>query len=445
MTKYSITEDENFPWVSVMRIDTDDSIDISDSNFNITIKDQLEYFVADHVVDGSTFELEELFKKDTIPTLEISNEATVYERIPCLDCGGKGYTTCTVCDGLGYYYKTLSIFKKMCPACGDSIQQGSGKVTCETCGGTGEASTMCDNRPLFTEVHRSNVSSYNNSDYASLIKNGVQFWLDGANRKTMYVRFVPKGRSTSNPTGYVVWNPIREDYVSAGYVGFTVANFNISLNASESLRFDSFLLPKVVMGNPEPSADYKPIDSYVETPGHILSGSIRTDYDWNGDGGGLDNLYVNYTTEDLSGNSAFIYVQEQTNGTEYTTNSYTAKPEYVQTKYIVKSSAYLSDYLVDGVTDDLYESTSDEIVSAYRGVDFTTSGVKSYLYDECTQNEIELPFTMEKTKIPGFEFLSADGECVSADLYRYEIVQSIESALCSGGVNGNQVRLQVEI
>lgn len=460
MATYSIKEDENFPWVNLITINSYSDIDISNSVFNITVKDQLEYFVADHIREGSTFELEELFKKDTIPSLEISNNSTVYERQPCFECNGKGYVTCTACGGLGYYYEPLAKYRTLCTACGGSAQyappydwiglKGCGSVSCEACDGTGEAFTVCDHKPMYTEVYKSNISSYNNSDYDSLVKNGIQFWVDGVNKKTMYIRVVSKGQSTSNPNGYIQWNPARDDYVSAGYVGFTIANFNVTLNGYERLNFNAFNIPKVVMGTPIPSANYEPVSSYVESSGHIISGAIRTNYDWNNDYHGLDNLFVNYTTEGLEGNSAYIYKQKPLDDDTYSANwkSYVSatKPNYLQTKYIVKSSAYLNDYLVSGITDDLYESIpGEEPVTAYRGFEFTTSSVKSYLYDEYTHKKIKLPFTMNKTEIPGFEFISANGECISADLYCYEIIQSIEDSSCSGKIRKNQVKLELEI
>ena len=89
MATYSITEDPKWEWVKLITINTNRDIDISSEFFNITVKDQLEYFVADHIKNGSTFELEELFKKDTFPTLEISNNAVQYARQRCFTCTTK--------------------------------------------------------------------------------------------------------------------------------------------------------------------------------------------------------------------------------------------------------------------------------------------------------------------------------------------------------------------
>jgi hypothetical protein len=464
MATYSIKEDENFPWVNLITINSNRDIDISNEVFNITVKDQLEYFVADHIKEGSTFELEELFKKDTIPTLEISNNSTVYEQQKCFDCNGSGYVTCSAFGGLGYYYQPLAKYRTLCTACGGEPsgtgypswvgKKGSGLVYCESCEGTGEAYTVCEPvRPMYTEVYKSNVSGYNNSDYDSLVHNGIQFWVDGVNKKTMYIRVVAKGKSTSNTAGYVQWSPASDQYFSAGYVGFTIANFNITLNTSERLNFNSFNIPKIVMGTPVPDTDEynPPLSSYYELTGHIISGAIRTNYDWNDDYHGIDNLFVNYTTEDMAGNSANEYSQYPLDDDTYSAHWKTSAhiitpPKYLQRKYIVKSSAYLNDYLVSGITEDLYDTTSpDDVVTAYRGMNFTSANVKSYLKDEYTNKKILLPYDMTTTKIPNFKYIDSNNHCISGDLYCYEIIQSIEDSSCSGKIRKNQVKLELEI
>lgn len=463
MATYSIKEDENFPWVNLITINSNRDIDISNEVFNITVKDQLEYFVADHIKEGSTFELEELFKKDTYPTLEISNNSTVYEQQNCFTCNGTHRVVCSACGGKGYYYTPLAKTRTICSSCGPGPDdpaipwigtKGSGYYDCPDCT-DGHAYTVCEPvRPMYTEVYKSNVSGYNNSDYDSLVHNGIQFWVDGVNKKTMYIRVVSKGKSTTNSAGYIQWNPVSAAYYPVGYVGFTIANFNITLNNYERLVFNSFNLPKVVMGTPVPDSDeYNPdtISSYAELTGHIISGAIRTNYDWNDDYHGIDNLFVNYTTEDKAGNSTNEYTQYPVDDDTYSANwktlVTTARPNYLQRKYIVKSSAYLTDYLVNGSAFDLYESVpEEECVTATRGFEFTNSSVKSYLYDEYTHKKLKLPFTMNTLPvIPSAHFLESNGEYVYDDLYCYEIIQSIEDSSCSGKIRKNQVKLELEI
>jgi hypothetical protein len=270
----------------------------------------------------------------------------------------------------------------------------------------------------------------------------------------MYIRVVSKGKSTTNSAGYIQWNPVSAAYYPVGYVGFTIANFNITLNNYERLVFNSFNLPKVVMGTPIPDSDeYNPetVSSYAELTGHIISGAIRTNYDWNDDYHGIDNLFVNYTTSSKDGNTYNEYKQYPVDDDTYSANwktlVTTARPNYLQRKYIVKSSAYLTDYLVNGSAFDLYESVPEEVcVTATRGFEFTNSSVKSYLYDEYTQKKLKLPFTMNTLPvIPSAHLLESNGEYVYDDLYCYEIIQSIEDSSCSGKIRKNQVKLELEI
>lgn len=424
MATYSITEDPKWEWVKLITINTNRDIDISSEFFNITVKDQLEYFVANHIKDGSTFELEELFKKDTFPTLEISNNAVQYARQRCF--------TCTTEENKNEepVYPT--------------------KVKCPDCSGTGYAHNICSNDPMITEQYISNVQVYNNSDDDTLIKNGIQFWVDGVNKRTMYIRVVTKGHSTSNTSGYQVWNPVISggSYVYTYYVGFTIANFNITLNGSERLVFNCFNIPRVVMGDPIPSSTNYTVPSAWEEEPHVLSGNIRTDYMWNYDYNkseyGYDALFVNNT----SGTSAYLYEQTSENdGIHWNTKSPEYKKPFITPVYCVKSSAYLNDYLISGITTDLYLSTTDSAVTAVRGFEFTTSSVQSYLMNEYSKKKIPLDyyFPPEPILMDEYKFIEANGNCVSSDVYCYEIVQKIEDSSCSGLMSDNQIRLDLEI
>lgn len=452
MATYSITEDPKWEWVKLITINTNKDIDISSEFFNITVKDQLEYFVANHIKDGSTFELEELFKKDTFPTLEISNNAVQYARQRCFTCTTEEnkneepvYPTKVKCpDCKGTRYRYLGIRQVItCPRC-----NGKGEYICPDCSGTGYAHNICSNDPMITEQYISNVQVYNNSDDDTLIKNGIQFWVDGVNKRTMYIRVVTKGQSTSNSGGYIVWNPVSADYVPTNYVGFTIANFNITLNGSERLVFNCFNIPRVVMGNPIPSSTNYTVPSAWEEEPHVLSGNIRTDYMWNYDYNnseyGYDALFVNNT----NGTSAYLYEQTSADdGIHWNTEKPKYKEPAITPVYCVKSSAYLNDYLVNGETTDLYLSTPDSAVSAVRGFEFTKSSVNSYLINEYSKKKIRLPydFPPEPILMDEYKFIEANGNCVSSDVYCYEIVQKIEDSSCSGLMSDNQIRLDLEI
>lgn len=374
MATYSITEDPNNKWVKLITINTKYDIDISNDVFNITVKDQLEYFIGSHIKDGSTFELEELFQKDTFPTLVLSN------------------------------------------------------------------------KPVNTNgIIISNVLDYCNSDYDSLVKNGIQFWVDGVNKRTLTIRVVTKGKSTINEKGYEIWDPIQNKYVNTGYVGFTIAHFNITLNKNEQLVFNCFLMPIVNMGDPIPyDKNYTVPSAWEESP-HILSANIRTDYDWNDDSKGMDNLYVNNTIPNKS--SAYYY--EQYSDDEYGIYWHTSPASGLQSFptpiYCVKSSAYVTDYLKTGSATDLYLSTEDDIVSACRDFDFTSASVNSYLINEFSKKKINLSADFSAMPSADQIFIESNGECIHDGIYCYEITQYIYDSSCSGIIRDNQVKLELEI
>ena len=444
MATYSITEDTKFPWVKLITINSDKIIDISNDVFNITVKDQLEYFVADHIKDGSTFELEELFKKDTYPTLEISNKATVYTTQPCFECDGTGKMVCPICNGKGYYYPPLAMSPTMCTNCREPGQtgKGTGYVECSACSGDGIARTICGDDKLFTEIYVSTIAKYNNTDYDSLIENGIQFWLDGVTKKTLYIRIAPKGKSSLNEDGYNITNPITNLPEPSRYVGFSIAMFNITLNDSERLVFNCFLLPKVVMGDPVPQ-DLTTVSEWHEKP-HILSSAIRTDFDWNDDGKGIDNLYVNNGVVDTLPN---VYTQIPLDSFSSKWDVETSKQEIKKTPvYIVKSSAYISDWMSKQETLDIYDSTSDNFISAARGFDFTSANAKSYLYNEFTQQKTNLSADFNPgTTQENYKFIEVNNQYISDTLYCYEITQYIVDSSCSGMIKQNQVKLELEI
>ena len=277
MATYSITEDPNNKWVKLITINTKNDIDISNDVFNITVKDQLEYFIGSHIKEGSTFELEELFKKDTFPTLEISNNAVKYVKQKCFTCApyntdmdydNRPYVICVqladtsdpniyyITNGISYFSHTSyigrarlfdpsevdriiyqlqhttnyrTIYKEIAPTyipcsycngtgiinggprhpsegcshCGGSgrsdmgnLIAGTGKVICPDCEGEGYAHTECTHEAMYTEQYISNVLDYCNSDDDSLVKNGIQFWVDGVNKRTLIIRVVTKDRKS---------------------------------------------------------------------------------------------------------------------------------------------------------------------------------------------------------------------------------------------------------
>ena len=252
----------------------------------------------------------------------------------------------------------------------------------------------------------------------------------------MIIRVVTKGYSSANEDGYKIYNPITHDLYNTRFVGFCIANFNITLNDSENLLFDCALMPRVDTDDPVTENTYfKP---------HIVpDGYDRVDFDWNGDGNGLNNLYVNNTSAFDS--SAYGYVQAYNNTTH---KWYTEGPEQLKSsatpEYIVKSSAFTNDYLLTGKTYDLLNGG----MSA-RGFDFVKDNVKSTLYDEYTDKYIELPFKFDENigiQSKEIKYFSAGNAFVSGTIYWHEIKQTItNSADHPGKIRKNQVKLELEI
>lgn len=439
MATYSITEDPKSKWVKVITIHSDDPINIESASFNITVKEQFEYFINDYLAAGDTFAIEELYKKDTEPTIEICKNAREYKIKECLSCGGDGEITCPDCGGTGILYPPRHPAVG-CGRCGGdgstedprTFVPGTGKIECPTCEGTGNAHTICGNEPMYDQVFTNSIPTYYNSNDYSLIRNGIQFWLD--DNKTLIIRVATKGKSNANVEGYKIYNPITHDLDKTGFVGFCIANFNITLNDSENLLFDCALMPRVDTDDPvTDDPDFKP---------HVVpDGYDRVDFDWNGDGNGLNNLYVNNTSAFDS--SAYGYVQAYNSTTH---KWYTKGPDQLDNTptplYTVKSSAFTNDYLLTGETYDLINGGQSA-----RGFDFVKDNVKSILYDEYTDKYIELPFEFnEEQNDEEVIYYGNNSDYIKGRVYWHEITQTItNSADHPGKIRKNQVKLELEI
>lgn len=404
MATYSIIE--NPKWVKVITVHSNNPININSDSFSIKIKEAFEYFIYDYLSTGDTFELEERLKFDTEPTVEISINAKDYDNV------------CPSCSGIGIKY---------------SHHPTEG---CTECGGSGRADTR-DLVPGDGMARWDSVPKYNNADDLSLIENGVQFWLN--DNKTLVIRVITKGKNKSGK-GYRLYNPVTETSYDTEYVGFCVAHFNIKLNDKETIKFDCTLMPKIDMNDPIPSAENP--DYFPHFP---ASGYDRVDYDWNEDGYGINNLYVNNTSSFDS--SAYKYEQDYNSATnKWFTKGPLSSENYATPLYIVESSAYTNDYLLTDKTVDLLDSG----YSAARGFKFKNENVKSTLYDEYTQTFIDLPYepydfsATQKSK--NVTYFSASDDFVSGTIYWNEITQQIiNSADHPGKIRKNQVKLDIEI
>lgn len=278
------------------------------------------------------------------------------------------------------------------------------------------------------------VPKYNNADDLSLIENGVQFWLN--DNKTLVIRVITKGKNKSGK-GYRLYNPVTETSYDTEYVGFCVAHFNIKLNDKETIKFDCTLMPKIDMNDPITSAENP--DYFPHFP---ASGYDRVDYDWNEDGYGINNLYVNNTSSFDS--SAYKYEQDYNSATnKWFTKGPLSTANSATPLYIVESSAYTNDYLLTDKTVDLLDSG----YSAARGFEFKEKNVKSTLYDEYTQTFIDLPYDFDTTQnSKNVTYFSASDDFVSGTIYWNEITQQIiNSADHPGKIRKNQVKLDIEI
>lgn len=203
-----------------------------------------------------------------------------------------------------------------------------------------------------------------------------------------------------------------------------------------------FLITKSCNGRPC-SKKLTTVSDWYEDP-HILSGAIRTDFDWNDDGKGIDNLYVNNGADETLPN---VYTQIPLDSFSSKWDVETSKQEIKKTPvYIVKSSAYISDWMLNQQTLDLYDSTSGNLVSAARGFEFTSANAKSYLYNEFTQQKTNLSADFNPgTTQDNYKFIEVNDQYISDTLYCYEITQYIVDSSCSGKIKQNQVKLELEI
>lgn len=439
MATYTITEEENFPWVKLITIDTEEPIDRESDSFNITVKDMLDFFIQDYIVSGDTFELEELLKKDTDPTIEICKYSKQYLKEACFTCNGNGEIICPVCNGEGILYP-FDEPEKGCSACGGTgedtdVVPGTGYVLCPSCSGDGYQRTVCDDEIMINETLVNTLDTYNNSDLTSLIENGIQYWIPGENNKRLYIRIVTKGRSTLNSDGYCYWDEDVKDYVPTEYVGFTIANFNITLNETERLNFNVFMVPVIRSGDPQ-----KVNPDEEEQLQKLPSSAIRTDYDWNKDGQGINNLYVN-NTDPTSIISAYGYQQASALPNKWFVEGPKNLTSYPTPIYELRSSAYLNDYLCDEYTKDLITGENSA-----RGMNFTSADFKSYLCDEYSKSYIDIPYKETNDTTENTIYVYEGNECVSGTLYCHEITQTIiNSADDTAKIRKNQVKLELKI
>ena len=279
----------------------------------------------------------------------------------------------------------------------------------------------------------SNVETYNNDDDINLVKNGFQFWItdDGY---TLMFRMVARGRSTRNFLGYNVYG--RRDSFT-GFVGFTCATVSVSFNTNENIKFNVYLIPRLLTG------DIQKINE-DENDEQIGSAFARPDFNYNRNFNRYnrynpykDNMYVN--------NSVLTYSSKNTlkwmpNKDKYEIEELTGDPTYTP-KYYVETSGYVSDYLQNGLTIDLLNGGSSarnfELPSAFssRLVNESNNGIdlSADMVSSCTIN----PFEYFNDNNGGYIF-----DSMNVNIYQ-QIIEDLSGK--KSGLIRNRVLFGVEI
>lgn len=250
---------------------------------------------------------------------------------------------------------------------------------------------------------------YCSADYDTLLKNGMQYWVN-EDRKSITFRFIPRN-------------------------GFQTLICNVAFNDENVTRFDVCLIPRLITGDIE---KYEPeakdpvlgegsyaISSYDAANKEIkwttTAGELpRPDFEWNSELD-KDHFYTNTnTTPGFSGKQVPMY--------------------------ICKSSAYNSKAMEDGAhgfdwtkfRSDLYDiaaQTAIDIPCTINGIEYLTGKAKTFK-----------PTTADVTIIEGYS--SKDPEMNNLNkinLNLYEIIQKIYTSAEKPSFSQNQLRCVLEI
>lgn len=374
MIKVELNNDTE--WVVQGKILSDiERIDLSNADFNISIKDWLEHYISR---DDSYLE-EQSFIKDYFPTLSISNNET--------------------------------------------------NVDDET-------------------KSESNISTYNNSDDYSLIKNGFQFWISG---NTLEFRMCARGTSTINSSGYYDF----QGHYFTGRVGFSIARCSISLNKDYTIAFDVNIIPTLKTSNiyrlhneedqQVPSAINRtypvcPVcngDGYIVESAHKCPACQGSDYFQDRYNFSYDNSNKADDMIYLNNNSNTYSAEQNTNNNKTTT--ITGSPTYTPL-YGVITSAYMPEYLTNGETIDVLNPGT----SATRSIDFDFDNASSVLIENDKSVYSELSCSSESsTLLKNYQYFSYNGESINEDINLTLIYQTISAN--DNKIRGSKVQYKVNI
>ena len=228
------------------------------------------------------------------------------------------------------------------------------------------------------------VGYYVNNDISFLISNGIQLWLEGD--KCLKIRV------TCN---------INEN------AGFSYPYFRIHFDTDETLEFLVPIIPIIEMGIPEKQT---PAEEDPQLPDDIS----RTKYDWEHNTVGTNvNLYVNNS--------------QATTG-------------YTTPLYVVKSSAYRNDYLVNGETTDIFTGETIQ-----RNFDFASAFISSKLENKTTNTSIDLHYDIEEKELEDYTYVTDGTNTITGKLYCTEYTQIIEDSGTIPKIKNNSVVLKFEV
>lgn len=378
MIKVELNNDTE--WVVQGKILSDiERIDLSNADFNISIKDWLEHYISrdDRYLD------EQSYIKDYFPTLSISN-----------------------------------------------------------------------NEPIVDDETKSesNISTYNNSDDYSLIKNGFQFWISG---NTLEFRMCARGQSTLNTSGYYDFQGHYPTY----RVGFSIARCSISLNKDYTIAFDVNIIPTLKTSNiyrlqnendqqvpsaingtyPVGSGTYPvcPVcngDGYIVETAHNCPACQGSDYfqdrynfSYDNSNKADDMIYLN--------NNSNTYSAEQTTNNNKTT-TVTGSATYTPL-YGVITSAYMPEYLTTGETIDVLNPSA----SATRNIHFDNAS--SVLIENDKSVYSELPYSSENFTLEDYQYFSYNGASIYDNINLTLIYQTISAN--DNKIRGSKVQYKVNI
>lgn len=371
MIKVELNNDTE--WVVQGKILSDiERIDLSNADFNISIKDWLEHYISrdDRYLD------EQSFIKDYFPTLSISNNE------PNVDDETKS---------------------------------------------------------------ESNISTYNNSDDYSLIRNGFQFWISG---NTLEFRMCARGQSTLNPSGYYDFQGHYPTY----RVGFSIARCSISLNKDYTIAFDVNIIPTLKTSNIYRLQNK--VDQQVPT---AINGNYPVCPVCNGNGYIVETAHncpacqgnhyfqdrYNFSYDNSNKADDMIYLNNNPNtySAEQTiSGSITGSPTYTPL-YGVITSAYMPDYLTTGETIDVLNPGA----SAIRNIHFDFDNASSVLIENDKSVYSELSYSSENFTLENYQYFSYNNESISGDINLTLIYQTISASANDNKIRGSKVQYKVNI